>query len=186
MKIIFSHGKESGPWGNKIAALAEVAKTLDAGVEIEVESIDYTKTMDPNRRVEILTQNLNRDDLILVGSSMGGYVSASAAQKYQVRGLFLMAPAFYMPGYDSQEFNSIHCPVTVIHGWGDEIIPYQHSVRFAQEQTANLIIVNSDHGLTSALLPLMSYFRLFLLEIVDKNKSPSVLISPSGSSRGKT
>ncbi|MFT6901716.1 MAG: hypothetical protein ACJAXS_001915 [Colwellia sp.] len=38
MKVIFSHGKESGPWGSKITKLANVAKELGFGVD----SIDYT------------------------------------------------------------------------------------------------------------------------------------------------
>jgi pimeloyl-ACP methyl ester carboxylesterase len=168
VKIILSHGKESGPWGSKITALADVTKTLDASVKIEVESIDYTQTMDPDQRAEILRKSLDRDDLILVGSSMGGYVSTVAAQQYPVMGLFLMAPAFYMPGYDIQDFEKIHCPVTVIHGWRDEIITHEHSVRFAREQRANLIIVDSDHGLASAHLALTKYFRLFLLDIIDR------------------
>lgn len=167
MKVIFSHGKESGPWGSKITALAEVAKALDAPVKVQVESVDYTHTTDPHQRVEILRRSLDRDDLILVGSSMGGYVSTVAAQQYPVKGLFLLAPAFYMPGYDIQEFGNIRCPVTVIHGWCDDIIPYGHSVRFAREQRANLILVDSDHGLASAHLALTQYFRLFLLEILD-------------------
>ena len=167
MKVIFSHGKESGPWGSKITALAEAAITLDAPVRIEVESVDYTETMDPDQRVELLRKSLVRDDLILVGSSMGGYVSAVAAQQYPVTGLFLMAPALYMPSYDVQEFADIRCPVTVIHGWCDAVIPYDNSVRFAREQKANLIIVDSDHGLASAQLALTRYFRSFLLEIID-------------------
>ena len=35
--------------------------------------------------------------LILVGSSMGGYVSTVASVSLKPAGLFLMAPAFYMP-----------------------------------------------------------------------------------------
>jgi len=171
MKVIFSHGKESGPWGSKITAMAEVAKTLDATAEIEVESIDYTHTLDPQQRVEILRKSLDREDLILVGSSMGAYVSAVAAQHYPVRGLFLLAPAFYMSGYDNQDFSKIRCPVTVIHGWGDDVIPYSHSVRFAKDQRANLIIIDSDHRLESAQSQLAHYFRLFLLEIIGKKSS---------------
>ena len=112
MKIIFSHGKESGPWGSKITALAEIARKSAFPNSIDVESIDYTGTADPDERVELLGKSLNRDDLVLVGSSMGGYVSAVAAQQYAVRGLFLMAPAFYMPGYRNHEFSTMRCPVT--------------------------------------------------------------------------
>jgi len=167
MKVIFSHGKESGPRGSKIAALAEVARTLNTPLQIEIDSIDYRQETDPDHRVEMLRKSLDRDDLILVGSSMGGYASAVAAQHYPVKGLFLMAPAFYMPGYAIQEFVNIRCPVTVIHGWRDDIVPYEHSVRFAREQRANLIIVDSDHRLASAQLALTRYFSLFLLEIID-------------------
>ena len=35
--VIFSHGKESGPWGSKIRALADVAERLGA----QVMSVDY-------------------------------------------------------------------------------------------------------------------------------------------------
>jgi hypothetical protein len=38
MKVIFSNGKESGPWGTKIRTLADIAKAHGH----EVDSIDYT------------------------------------------------------------------------------------------------------------------------------------------------
>ena len=52
MKVYFSHGKESGPWGTKIRRLAPIAEA--AGYR--VESIDYTDTMDPDRRAARLSQ----------------------------------------------------------------------------------------------------------------------------------
>ena len=54
MKVIFSHGKESGPWGSKIKRLADVAKAHGLGVE----SIDYSDTFDPDLRVERLLKVL--------------------------------------------------------------------------------------------------------------------------------
>jgi hypothetical protein len=44
MKVIFSHGKESGPWGSKITKLANIAKTLC----FEVDSIDYSNIASPD------------------------------------------------------------------------------------------------------------------------------------------
>src|ERR1700710_3032760 len=41
--VVFSHGKESGPWGSKITAMAAVARGLD----LEVESVDYRGMEDP-------------------------------------------------------------------------------------------------------------------------------------------
>ena len=76
MKVIFSHGKESGPWGSKITAMADVAKSLGC----EVDSIDYSDTMDADVRADRLIDLLKAEgseDVVLVGSSMGGYVAVS-------------------------------------------------------------------------------------------------------------
>ncbi len=32
---------------------------------------------------------------------MGGHVAAAASEQLEVAGLFLIAPAFYMPGYEA-------------------------------------------------------------------------------------
>jgi predicted esterase YcpF (UPF0227 family) len=95
MKIIFSHGKESGPWGSKIKRLANTAEQYGC----KVDSIDYSDILDPDLRVERLINVLQeaKEDFILVGSSMGGYVSLVASEKVAVKGMFLLAPALFMP-----------------------------------------------------------------------------------------
>ena len=52
--VVFSHGKESGPWGSKITAMAEVAR----GLEFDVLSVDYRGMDDPVLRVDTLIQTL--------------------------------------------------------------------------------------------------------------------------------
>ena len=76
MKVYFSHGKESGPWGSKIKRLANIAKAHGCSVD----SIDYTDMLDPDLRVERLIKTLKgvEEEFLLVGSSMGGYVSIAA------------------------------------------------------------------------------------------------------------
>ena len=78
MKVYFSHGKESGPWGTKIKRLAKIAE----GMGCAVESVDYTDLMDPVLRVERLLEVLASEEgrFLLVGSSMGGYVSLVASE----------------------------------------------------------------------------------------------------------
>ena len=44
--VVFSHGKDSEPWGNKIAAMAEIAR--EEG--FHVESVDYRGIEDPQAR----------------------------------------------------------------------------------------------------------------------------------------
>ena len=71
MKVYFSHGKESGPWGSKIQRLPSIASEYGC----QVDSVDYTDTYDPDQRAERLVNILKSKEgnFILVGSSMGGY-----------------------------------------------------------------------------------------------------------------
>ena len=76
--VLFAHGKESGPWGSKIQHLAAIARRLGA----QVVSPDYGDLPDPDARVaRLLALPLPAHErLVLVGSSMGGYVSTVASQ----------------------------------------------------------------------------------------------------------
>ena len=87
--VCFSHGQESGPWGTKIRALADVAR--DAGHA--VESLDYQSMADPQDRARKLMAWCREQPApaILVGSSMGGYVALAAASAVGAVGLFLLA-----------------------------------------------------------------------------------------------
>ena len=75
--VFFSHGKESGPLGEKIVALADVARSHGH----KVESLDFKGMSDPEERVEHLLKIASgmQGPFILVGSSMGGYVSLMAS-----------------------------------------------------------------------------------------------------------
>ena len=81
-------------------------------------------------RVERLLQQLGTDGskTLLVGSSMGGYVSLVASAKVDVSGLLLIAPALYLPGFKHQHYPSRARHIEVIHGWSDEVIPLKHSI----------------------------------------------------------
>jgi surfactin synthase thioesterase subunit len=148
-RVCFSHGKESGPWGTKIKALAAVAE--DAGWEIE--SLDYQDMEDPHERVAMLRAWCEdcRDPFVLAGSSMGGHVATAAAQHVTPAGLFLMAPAFYMPGYEEFTPAVPDCPVTIVHGWHDEVVPWQNSTRFGAEANARVVLMDGDHRLVDVL-----------------------------------
>ena len=97
--VCFCHGRESGPWGTKIRRLARVAEQFGC----RVVSLDDRDTQDPDERVSRLLTTVADlpGPLILVGSSMGGYVAAVASAQLQPVGLFLMAPAVGLPGYES-------------------------------------------------------------------------------------
>jgi len=146
--VVFAHGKESGPWGTKITQLAEVAKRRGYAVL----SPDYSFTHEPKARVDHLLQlrPQARKSLVLVGSSMGGYVSAMACAHLQPTALFLMAPALYFPGWD-EEPEGIPALTTVVHGWQDDIVPAERGQRFATRHRAALHLLDSGHTLNDCL-----------------------------------
>ncbi len=161
--VVFSHGLESSPWGTKISAMAEVAKSEGWNVD----SVDYRGVTDPRDRVTRLLSFCRdiRGDLVLVGSSLGGYVAASASALLHARGLFLMAPAVYMPGVEELTARPAPCPKTIVHGWRDDVVPVDNSIRFAREHAATLHIVDSDHQLHSELSLVNYLFEYFLVAL---------------------
>jgi len=158
--VVFSHGKESGPWGGKISKMAAVARDLD----LRVESVDYRGMSDPQLRVEKLISVGGglEGPLVLVGSSMGGHVAAAAASRLEARALFLLAPAFYMPGFEAHTPQDITVPTAIVHGWHDEIVPVENSIRWAREHGATLHVLESEHRLEDQIGPICVLLRDFL------------------------
>jgi surfactin synthase thioesterase subunit len=161
--LVFSHGKESGPWGRKITAMAAAARDLG----LAVESVDYRGMDDPSTRVEKLVATAGRlpKPVLLVGSSLGGHVSAAAAGRLRPRGLFLLAPAFYMPGYEVYTPQDVPCPASLVHGWHDDIVPVENSIRWAREHHAALHVLNSDHRLEDRIEAICALLKGFLSEL---------------------
>jgi len=161
--VIFAHGKESGPWGSKITAMAEVVR----GLTLEVESVDYRGLDDPADRVRKLIGVCGgfKEPVVLVGSSMGGHVSAAAAAQVQPRGLFLLAPAFYMAGYEEYTPQHVACPTVIVHGWHDAIVPVENSIRWAREHRATLHLLDSDHRLEDQIPAICTLLREFLTRL---------------------
>lgn len=161
--VVFSHGKESGPWGKKITAMAAVVR----GLGYAVESVDYRGIDDPGARVKKLIAVASQlpGPLILVGSSMGGHVSAAAAPQLRPRGVFLMAPAFYMAGFEAYTPQDVACPTAIVHGWHDSIVPVENSIRWAREHACALHILDSDHRLEDRIDAICALLRTFLAEV---------------------
>ena len=158
--VIFNHGKESGPWGSKFQYLADIASSRGA----QVISPDYRDIESPEERVaRLLSLPLPRhDQLVLVGSSMGAYVATLASQALHPDGLFLLAPAFYLPGYANQDPLPQSPNVLVVHGWNDELIPSEHVHRFGRRHNATVVFTEGDHRLLAALPAIGALFDGFL------------------------
>ena len=161
--VIFSHGQESGPWGTKIRAMAELVR----GMGCEADSIDYQGIADPTERVDKLVAECSGidDPLVLVGSSMGGHVATAGAAELGAAGLFVLAPAYYMPGYEELTPTPPALPIAIVHGWRDDVVPVENSIRFAQTCNAELHVLDGDHRLTENIDEINYYLRRFIEKI---------------------
>ncbi|HEX3604043.1 MAG TPA: alpha/beta hydrolase [Steroidobacteraceae bacterium] len=161
--VVFSHGKESGPWGTKITAMAAVVRSLD----LAVESVDYRDLDDPMQRVDKLLGVARefQGPLVMVGSSMGAHVSAAAAARSKAAALFLLAPAFYMRGLEQYTPQDVTVPTAIVHGWHDAVVPVENSIRWAREHGATLHVLDSDHRLEDQIDAICALLGDFLAKL---------------------
>lgn len=162
--IIYNHGRDSEPWGTKTLAFSDVAKRRG----YDMESPDYRGQENPDERVKMLLtlDFTGYQHIVLIGSSMGAYVATLAAASIKPQGLFLLAPAFYLPGYQQTEFNPPAKITCIFHGWQDEIVPPEHAWKFCQRYHIRLQMLDADHRLISELPYLVDEFDRFLAALI--------------------
>ena len=167
--VYFSHGQESGPWGTKIKAMGDAVRSLGC----RAESVDYQGIADPTERVEKLVAECQgvKESLVLVGSSMGGHVATAAAAPLNAIGLFVLAPAYYIAGYEHLTPPAPDIPISIVHGWRDDVVPPENSIRFAGECHATLHLVDGDHRLTENIDEIIQYLERFI-RVLAGNDTP--------------
>jgi fermentation-respiration switch protein FrsA (DUF1100 family) len=160
--VVFSHGRDGTPFGTKIRALYEIAEAEG----YEVAAVDYRGVDSVEERVQMLHEFCRgfTGHLLLAGAGLGGYVSLAAAKPLHAGGVFLMAPTLYTPGLPPLKHGMPDCPVALVHGWRDKLIPYEDSMRFAKENRLALHMVEADHRLLEAIPFLRYLFQYFLVE----------------------
>jgi hypothetical protein len=97
---------------------------------------------------------------------MGAYVATVASEIIKPKGLFLIAPAFYLPGYQCTELKSYADHFEVFHGWQDEVVPPENVWRFCQQHRVSLRMFDADHRLLSILPIMVDAFDRFLGDCV--------------------
>ncbi len=172
MHIIFSHGRTGRPDSPKITALSKVADDFN----YTYESIDYTDTQDPEIRAARLTETVRdqRRPFCLVGSSMGGYASLIASESADpslLCGVFLLAPALYLPRYQRQDFTTELENLAIVHGWDDDVVLFEHSIRYAKAAHCTLHLVDDDHQFSRNPQLAGEIFTNFLSRLDDRDKS---------------
>ena len=163
--VVFSHGKESGPHGEKIQAMRAVAQELG----FRTVSIDYTACQDEVERKSLLRSYLSNQSgkIILVGSSMGGYVSAALANEFELSALFLLCPALSLEGYERVDYTPRTDKIVLVHGWNDDVVPVESSIQFAREHKAMLHLLPDNHRLSGSISHLVIWLESLLKSLIE-------------------
>ena len=162
--IFLSHGLESGPGSTKIRALKALAETFD---NVKAHAIDHRSSKDPAVRLAqmqdaIAASGAAPENIILVGSSMGGWVCAQTSAQTPVLGCFLLAPALALPNYphSSPHIQARH--VQIIHGWDDTVVPALPVIELARQQLLPALMLPDGHRLENSLGRITEEFGMFL------------------------
>jgi pimeloyl-ACP methyl ester carboxylesterase len=165
-QIILSHGSDSGPDATKVSVMAAFAESLGWKTQRPDYRADdlpgYAGSVDP--RIQRLLAAIDTLDAppVLVGSSMGAFVSGLASLQRPVAGLFLLATPSEIPGY-RQNFDVADGVSTVLyHGWRDDVCPPEGVIAFAGRRRLPLIVVDDDHRLSDSVDRIVEEFGLFL------------------------
>lgn len=181
--VIYSHGRFGSPWyGFKIEALRPVALKMG----INMISIRYPEQMAIEEMEDKLFNVIKDDvnvpgDLVLLSSSRGAYISTRISQKIidlfeneEVRmdddktlpqrhllGQFLIAPAFYIkPDYypDQNPAPAKEMKTTIVHGFDDNVIDCDNSIRFAKQFKSQLYLIEGGHRMKFSTRQIMFTF----------------------------
>jgi predicted esterase YcpF (UPF0227 family) len=164
--LYYIHGYQSNPTGEKAILLKE---------ELQVIPITY---QDSPPEELVISECLSRiseaivhdQQVILIGSSLGGFLAASTALTHPtVKQLILLNPAIIPPELDLttikdmplrilQEMRDprlfqekIPAAITILRGTLDDVVPDEWILRFAQAQDATIILYNDDHRFSKNL-----------------------------------
>jgi surfactin synthase thioesterase subunit len=70
-----------------------------------------------------------------------------------------------MAGYEEYTPQDVACPTVITHGWHDDIVPVENSIRWAREHRAALHLLDSGHRLEDQIEAICLSLRAFLLAL---------------------
>jgi pimeloyl-ACP methyl ester carboxylesterase len=164
--IYFIHGYLSSPTGIKATLFN---KTIHA-IPITYQNGNPEDLVISDCLKRISTAIQQDPSVVLIGSSLGGFLAASTALTHpNVTRLIVLNPAIIPPHTDLhtitgmpirilQEMKDprlfeekIHAPITIIRGTQDEIVPDDWVLTFAEAQQATIQLLNDDHQFSKNL-----------------------------------
>ncbi|MDN5923610.1 MAG: alpha/beta hydrolase [Xanthomonadales bacterium] len=164
--IILSHGFESGPEATKTSAMAAQAESLGWHTlrpdyrDLDTQGLAASVAL-RCARLRALAATLD-GPLVLAGSSMGAFVSGLVSMDVACVGLFLLALPVAIPGAAEPFAMAAGVPVTIVHGFADEMCPADATLAFAREHHAHVLMVADEHRLSLHVDWIAQQFGLYL------------------------
>ncbi len=78
----------------------------------------------------------------------------------------MSASALFMPGLGKQEYVSRSPHIEIVHGWSDDIIPVENSIRYAKQADSYLHILSENHTLKDSIDVVERLFEAFLVKVL--------------------
>jgi len=164
--IILSHGLDSEPNATKVSALAAQAESLGW----QTQRPDY-RDDDARGHEGCVAPRIARlratiealpEPPLLVGSSMGAFVSGLASLDVPVRGLLLLATPSAIPGYARPFDLRQGVPTMLVHGWRDDLCSPDAVQAFAAAHRLPLLMLDDDHRLGASMSAISMQFQSLL------------------------
>lgn len=170
-QIILSHGSESSPEATKVSMLAMLAESLGWRTQRPdyraADERGYAGSVAPRiARLRATIEALDAPPL-LVGSSMGAFVSGLVSLDVPVAGLLLLATPSEIPGYARKFGLHTDGPTLLIHGWRDDVCPLAEVQAFAAHRRLPLLVLDDDHRLGSSMEMIAAQFLHLLDQLGD-------------------
>jgi predicted alpha/beta-hydrolase family hydrolase len=170
-QIILSHGSGAGPDATKVSALAALAESLGWRTQRPDYATDdargHAGSVAPRiARLRATIEALQAPPL-LVGSSMGAFVSGLVSLDVPVAGLLLLATPSEIPGYARKFDLRADVPTCLVHGWRDETCPLAGVQAFAAKRRLPLLVLDDDHRLSASMDAIAAQFRVMLDRLAD-------------------
>ena len=164
--LYYLHGYQSSPTGEKATLLKETIGAIPIAYRD-----DPPEKLVISRCLSRISEALQNDDyVVLIGSSLGGFLAASTALTHStVKQLILLNPAIIPPEIDLHTIKGmplrileemrdprlfdqkISAPIIILRGIQDDLVPDEWILSFAKAQQATIQLFNDDHRFSKNL-----------------------------------
>jgi len=177
-KLYYIHGYQSSPQGDKGILFKE---KLNA-TAIKYRDVKPEKLMIADCLKSIKKTINNDKNVILIGSSLGGFLAANTAiYNTNIKKLILLNPAILPPETNIDEIqdlpkrilkdminerlfkDTIKSEIIIIRGTKDEVVPDKWIYEFASSQEAIIKFLHDDHRFSKNLKKLPDIISNFLI-----------------------